>query len=440
MVIDNLFSGEIPDIFSNLMWLHELDMANNRLSGRIPMSKATCQQLEMLVLARTALNGSIPKQIFELPQLKFLLLANNSLSGFLPNEFGHLRQLEIMDISGNELSGNIPAITKRYSILQRLNIARNRITGSIPKSLENLAALESLNLSSNNLSGQIPTELENHNALQIKLRVTTCVTKTKTNSDLVLKVIIQTSSFIVLVCALCLVCAVITKKKRKTINNESSSSELKGLPPRLSYSEIQLATNGFLTTNLIRRGAFGSVYRAVFSTGESGIHTTVAVKVLDLTQSKASKSFDAECEALRNIQHQNLVKVFTSCSSIDHTGAEFKALAMEFMSIGNLDKWLYPEDVECGSTLTLTQRLNIAIDVASALDHLHHDFDPPVVHCDLKPGNVLLDEDMTAHVGDFGLARFLSHDSSQNGSSTIGLKGSIGYIAPGMLWILLYET
>jgi len=244
----------------------------------------------------------------------------------------------------------------------------------------------------------------------------------------------------VLVCALCLVCAVITKKKRKTINNESSTSKLKGLPPRLSYSEIQLAVNGFVTTNLIRRGAFGSVYGAVFSSGESGIHTTVAVKVLDLMQSKASKSFDAECEALRNIQLQNLVKVITSCSSIDHTGAEFKALAMEFMSNGNLDKWLYPEDVECGSTLTLTQRLNIAIDVASALDYLHHDCDPPVVHCDLKPGNVLLDEDMTAHVGDFGLARFLSHDSSQNGSSTIGLKGSIGYIAPGMLWILLYET
>ncbi|XP_030958712.1 receptor kinase-like protein Xa21 [Quercus lobata] len=432
MVIDNLFSGEIPDIFSNLMWLHELDMANNRLSGRIPMSKATCQQLEMLVLARTALNGSIPKQIFELPQLKFLLLANNSLSGFLPNEFGHLRQLEIMDISGNQLSGNIPAITKRYSILQRLNIARNRITGSIPKSLENLAALESLNLSSNNLTGLIPTELENHNALQmLNLSFNSLEGSTEKWCLCQHQLGFSPGKQSALL---------ITKKKRKTIKNESSSSEQKGLPPRLSYSEIQLATNGFLTTNLIRRGAFGSVYRAVFSTGESGIHTTVAVKVLDLTQSKASKSFDAEREALRNIQHQNLVKVFTSCSSIDHTGAEFKALAMEFMSIGNLDKWLYPEDVECGSTLTLTQRLNIAIDVASALDHLHHDFDPPVVHCNLKPGNVLLDEDMTAHVGDFGLARFLSHDSSQNGSSTIGLKGSIGYIAPGMLWILLYET
>ncbi|XP_030958713.1 probable LRR receptor-like serine/threonine-protein kinase At3g47570 [Quercus lobata] len=318
-----------------------------------------------------------------------------------------------------------------------LDIFSNNLSGLIPTELENLIDLQMLNLSFNSLKREVLKNgvfaniswdsLQGNNQLGAfdhetveKLRVTTCVTKTKLNSDLVLKVIIPTSSFIVLVCAF-------------------SSSELKGLPPRLSYSETQIATK-FDTKNLIGRGAFGSAYRAVFSTSENGIHTTVAVKVLDLTQSKDSNSFDAECEALKNIRHCNLVKDFTSCSSIDHTGAEFKALAMEFMSNGNLDKWLYPADVECGSTLTLTQRLNIAIDVASALDYLHHDCDPPVVHCDLKSGNVLLDEDMIVHVGDFGLARFLSHDSSQNGSSTIGLKGSIGYIAPSMLWILLYET
>ena len=263
-----------------------------------------------------------------------------------------------------------------------------------------------------------------------KLRITTCVTQNKLNYHLAIKVTIPISAFIVLVCAFCLVWALITKRRERR-NNGTSSSVVKGLPSRLSYFEIQLATNGFAMNNLIGKGAFGSVYRAAFSTGEIGIHTTVAVKVLDLTQSKASKSFDAECEALRNIWHRILVKVFTSCSSIDHKGAEFKALAMEFMSNGNLDKWLYPEDVECGLTLTLTQRMNIAIDVASALDYLHHDCDPTVVHRDLKPGNVLLDEDMTAHVGDFGLARFLSHDSLKNESSTFGLKGSISYIAPG---------
>ena len=106
---------------------------------------------------------------------------------------------------------------------------------------------------------------------------------------------------------------------------------------------------------MLGKGAFGSVYRAVLNTGENGTHTSIAMKVLDLTQSKASKSFNVECEALRNICHWNLVKVFTSCCSIDHTGAAFKALAMEFMSNGNLDKWLYSEDVECGSTLTFTR-------------------------------------------------------------------------------------
>ncbi|TKY74032.1 putative receptor protein kinase [Spatholobus suberectus] len=103
---------------------------------------------------------------------------------------------------------------------------------------------------------------------------------------------------------------------------------------------------------------------------------------------------------------------------------------MQFMPSGNLDASLYPKDDESGSSLTLLQRLNIAIDVASAMDYLHHDCDPPVVHCDLKPVNVLLDENMVAHVADFGLARFLSQNTLETQSSTIGLKGSIGYIAP----------
>lgn len=166
----------------------------------------------------------------------------------------------------------------------------------------------------------------------------------------------------------------------------------------------------------------------------------MAIKVLDLKQNKASRSFIAECEALRSVRHRNLVKAITSCSSIDHGGAEFKALVMEFMSNSSIDKWLYPEDNESGLSLNLTERLNIAIDVASAVDYLHHDCDPPVVHCDLKPGNVLLDDDMGAHVGDFGLARFLLQNTAQNQCSTILLKGSIGYIPPGTKHKQLYYS
>ena len=83
--------------------------------------------------------------------------------------------------------------------------------------------------------------------------------------------------------------------------------------------------------------------------------------------------------------------------------------------------------VECKSPLDH----HIAIDVASALDYLHHHCQDSVLHCDLKPSNVLLNSDMTAQVGDFGLARFLPECSNPNQSSSVGVKGTIGYAVPG---------
>ncbi|XP_077239119.1 receptor kinase-like protein Xa21 [Tasmannia lanceolata] len=141
-----------------------------------------------------------------------------------------------------------------------------------------------------------------------------------------------------------------------------------------------------------------------------------------------------ECEALRNIRH-NLIKILTSCSSIDFEGNDFKALVFEFMPNGSLEKWLHPkvDGQHQLRSLNFSKRLNIAIDIASALEYLHHHCHIPITHCDLKPSSILLDEDMTAHLGNFGLARFLSRitgNSSDDRSSTIGLKGTIGYIAP----------
>ena len=90
--------------------------------------------------------------------------------------------------------------------------------------------------------------------------------------------------------------------------------------------------------------------------------------------------------------------------------------------------------------MSLLQRLNVAIDVVFAIDYLHKHSVQPLIHCDLKPSNVLLDNDMVAHVSDFGLASLLpiTNDSSKKQTSTIGINGSIGYVAPGnFFWILL---
>lgn len=153
----------------------------------------------------------------------------------------------------------------------------------------------------------------------------------------------------------------------------------------------------------------------------------------------------AECEALRNIRHRNLVKILTACSSVDFQGNDFKALVYEFMPNGSLESWLHPvsrvDDVNNDlRILSLLQRLNIAIDVASAVDYLHHHFHNPIVHCDLKPSNVLLHNDLNAHVGDFGLARFIPEASIRshlNQSSSVGLKGTVGYAAPGIFQPLI---
>ena len=131
--------------------------------------------------------------------------------------------------------------------------------------------------------------------------------------------------------------------------------------------------------------------------------------------------------------------MLTACLGVDYQGHDFMALAYEFLGNVNLDEWLHPtprtnDALEKPRKLSFLQRLNIAIDVASALDYLHYHCKTPIFHCDVKPSNVLLDDEMVGHVSDFGLARFLHdiiQDSSTNQLSSIGVRGMIGYTPPG---------
>jgi serine/threonine protein kinase len=159
----------------------------------------------------------------------------------------------------------------------------------------------------------------------------------------------------------------------------------------------------------------------------------VAIKVLNLKKKGAHKSFIAECNAFRNIRHRNLVKIITCCSSVDHKGNDFKAIVYEYMTNGSLEEWLH-QNAEQQKTLKLEERLEIVFGIAFALHYLHYECEKPIVHCDLKPSNVLLDDDMVAHVSDFGLARLVStiDGNSNNQVSSMGIKGTIGYTPPGI--------
>ncbi|XVF82925.1 hypothetical protein PTKIN_Ptkin16aG0090500 [Pterospermum kingtungense] len=182
---------------------------------------------------------------------------------------------------------------------------------------------------------------------------------------------------------------------------------------RISYYQISQGTEGFSENNLLRLGSFDTVYKGILLDG-----TTVAIKVFNLQIDEAFRSFDVECEVMCSILHRNPVKVITSCSNID-----FRALVLEFMPNGCLEKWLYSSDY----FLDILPRINIMIDVSLALEYLHLGHPQLIIHCDLKPSNVLLDNEMVAHVGDFGIAKLLGEGDSFKQTMTLA---TIGYVAP----------
>ncbi|XP_015570799.2 probable LRR receptor-like serine/threonine-protein kinase At3g47570 [Ricinus communis] len=467
----NRLSGRIPSSFGNLTQLSVLILSQNNFDGSIPLSIGNCRSLNVLNLARNNLNGAIPQELTGISSLSILLnLAHNSFTGNLPVEVGKLGNVNTLDVAENKLSGEIPTTigdclgleylymagnsfqgTIPSSLaslrgLQELDLSRNNLRGEIPKDLQNLRFLLYLNLSFNNLEGQVPTKgvFTNASALSLigntnlcggvpELSLPKCPVKKKGNPHHALKlgVII---SFLVLFVLLVLV-FLFAYRHRKSKKSTSSTPLMTDQNIRVSYHDLHLATNGFSSVNLIGSGSFGSVYKGFINQMES----PVAIKVLKLQQKGASKSFMAECNALRNVRHRNLVKLLTYCSSLDYKQNEFKALIFEFMENGSLENWLHHNNNDSNSQpknyLNFIQRLNIAVDVASVLHYLHDLCESPIIHCDLKPSNVLLDEDMIAHVSDFGLARLFlttaAGDLSQGqSSSTTGIKGTFGYAPP----------
>ncbi|XVF78751.1 hypothetical protein PTKIN_Ptkin14bG0161000 [Pterospermum kingtungense] len=182
---------------------------------------------------------------------------------------------------------------------------------------------------------------------------------------------------------------------------------------RLSHAELLQATDGFGEHNMLGSGSFGCVYKGRLTDG-----TDVAIKVFNLQLEGAFRSFDIECEMMSKILHRNVVKIVTCCSNVD-----FKALVLDFMPNGSLEKWLHSQD----HFLDIIHRIDIMIDVASALEYLHLGHPAPIVHCDIKASNILLDEDMIAHVADFGISKLLGESDLMIQTLTLA---TIGYKAP----------
>ncbi|PUZ44452.1 hypothetical protein GQ55_8G100400 [Panicum hallii var. hallii] len=462
----NKLSGEIPLSLGKLEQLTNLYLEENSLIGHIPASLASCKNLLRLNLSCNDFSGSIPKELFSITTLsEGLDLSHNHLTGCIPMEVGRLINLNSLSMSNNQLSGQIPSTLGECVLLDSLHLEENFLNGSIPRSFTRLRGINKMDLSQNNLSGQIPEFFRSFSSLQIlnlsfndlegpvpqggvfanssamfikgnkklcanspMLQVPLCIASApKRKKTSYIPAVVFPLTAMAVVAMACLAVTILKKEKEAKQPNNQSFKQFK----IFSYDDIFQATDGFSSANLVGSGRFGLVYRGQFDFEEN----PVAIKVLKLDQFGASNNFRAECEALRYIRHRNLIRVISLCSTFDTTRNEFKALILEYMANGNLENWIRPKGYEQSTKepLSLRSRITVAVDIASALDYLHNRCTPPVVHCDLKPSNVLLDDQMVACLSDFGLAKFLSCDSSEglnDLSRNAGPKGSVGYIAP----------
>ncbi|KAL3377078.1 hypothetical protein AABB24_003476 [Solanum stoloniferum] len=444
---DNRLSGPLPQCVCKLSYLGFVDLSYNRIAGPLPSCIGNATSLRNIYLHSNRITN-IPMSLWSLKDLLELDLSNNALVD-IPPELGKLKAITSLDLSMNHLSGSIPTAVGDLQSLLYLSLAYNELQGSVLESLGNMISLESVNLSNNILSGTIPKSLESlrylkdfnvsFNRLEGEipskgpflnftyrsfmgneglcggLLFQPCISMTRSFhhsriSKLLLIILVSLGVALMVLASI----VVFTLRRHQTRNVPTQAESFAATTlARISYIEIERATQGFDQCNLLGSGSFGSVYKAMFENG-----MTLAIKVFNLQVEGALKSFDAECEALRNLRHRNLTKVISSCTNLD-----FKALLLEYMPNGSLELWLHSDD----RFLNMIQRLDIMIDVAFALEYLHHGYGTVVVHSDLKPSNVLLDEKFVGHLSDFGLTKLLGEGESIAHTKTLA---TMGYIAP----------
>ncbi|XVF11707.1 hypothetical protein REPUB_Repub08aG0050900 [Reevesia pubescens] len=213
---------------------------------------------------------------------------------------------------------------------------------------------------------------------------------------------------------------IVVKKRFKEVE-ENYLDNISGMPTRFSYEELKNMTKNF--SNKLGEGGFGSVFLGTLPFGSE-----VAVKHLDGV-GPVNKSFIAEVQTVGSIHHFSLVSLVGFCAE------KFsRLLVYEYMPNGSLDQWIFRKNQELA--LGWQIRKKIILDIAKGLAYLHEECNQKIVHLDIKPQNILLDENFNAKVSDFGLSKLIGRDQSQVITT---MRGTPGYMAPEWLSSVITE-
>ncbi|XP_027090414.1 G-type lectin S-receptor-like serine/threonine-protein kinase SD2-5 [Coffea eugenioides] len=240
-----------------------------------------------------------------------------------------------------------------------------------------------------------------------------------------IKLTILGCTFAVLACVVSLICYCLLLLRRILEDSEEPEghflNQVPGMPTRYSYEKLKSMTEDF--SKKLGEGGFGSVYEGVLSNG-----TKIAVKCLD-GSGQVKDSFLAEVQIIGSIHHVNLVKLIGFCFHKLH-----RLLVYQYMANGSLDKWI------CGGknnqSLPWNARRRIITDIAKGLAYLHEDCSQKIIHFDIKPQNILLDQNFNAKVADFGLSKLVEKDQSR---VITRMRGTPGYLAPEWLSSVITE-
>ncbi|KAG6675280.1 hypothetical protein I3842_15G093900 [Carya illinoinensis] len=471
--------GKLEGDIGELTELTTLDLSFNRgLKGSLSPQLGKLQNLTFLILAGCSFNGDIPYELGNLSNLVFLALNTNNLTGKIPPSLGSFSKLLWLDLAENMLTGSLPISTSKTPGLDLLSEARhfhfnkNKLSGPIPAKLfSSNMNLRHILFDGNQLSGSIPPTIGLVKSLEVILRGNPVCNDHTSSLDAYCQENQQTPkpyypSLANCECTSCLLdqdcnpwnCECVYPYKGtlsvggsllselpnatvlKLLENslsmsqsllpgsiyiqaswKSSGNDSSGEAPQLkdarrfSYVELRKCTNNFAERNVIGSGAYGKVYRGLLSNGQ-----VVAIKRAQQGSMQSLLEFKTEIELLSRVHHKNLVGLVGFCFE---QGKQI--LIYEFMPNGTIRDSLSGKS---GIYLDWNRRLYIALGSATGLAYLHEHANPPIIHRDVKSTNILLDENLTAKVADFGLSKLVSDALTSNVSTQV--KGTMGYLDP----------
>ncbi|XP_028795139.1 probable leucine-rich repeat receptor-like protein kinase At1g35710 isoform X2 [Neltuma alba] len=444
-------TGTIPTHIGGLQNLNYLDLSCNNLTGIIPTHIAGLQNLNYLDLSCNNFSGGIPSLIFNLRDLQHFDVSQNQLSGGVPEKLENFNNHFHVDVSQNNLNGNVPDILNDYlhvdgnfshnkfngilpsSICSEppscsIDLSYNSISGSIPGEF---GRLQYINLSYNLLSGYVPSEVYSsfpHDILNGNRELLT-PEKIHKGSKSWLKIIIPLTIFLVITFVVGFILFESFKKHKKSISKarEAKNGDLFFIwnyDGKIAYEDIIEATEDFDIKYCIGTGAYRSVYRAQLPSGK-----IIALKKLhrrEYGNTFLAKSFHNEVKMLSEIRHRNIVKLHGFCL---HNQCMF--LIYEYMERGSLFYVLNYDDE--AKELNWSKRVNAIKGITNALLYMHHHCAPSIIHRDITSNNILLNSKMEAFLSDFGTARIIDPDTS---NQTL-LVGTYGYVAPELAYTLV---